>query len=382
MTQNKAKEMGFEEGSFCHDLHGHEKDILPNDAMKAVVALARAVRFLSESNSEKKNQYVNAAQAAFHWLLFKARPMGEYGLTKFQRGISEEIVIPKDEWQTRDLVNRCWASLAMAQIGFSEAMEQAFEFARKVMARQIPKEKAENGFYGHFYEFESTSHSELSWVHGIKWIEGGFEFGADIGAFYPNYLMPFVELLKLSPNHPDASLWEETLKSFAYNYLIPACKSNPFYIVPQGIYGEEGPLWFCGTFHGTNAVYGYTAALALELSQLFNEPVLKEIAYGNLQWIAGLNAGITKDNMKQGCVVFSMDIPEGIALPASMICHIGNRWAGTWFQTRGSICNGFSTGEQFKYDVEPKRKNDGPFSLTDEDWIPHAAGWLTGLSRL
>lgn len=76
------------------------------------------------------------------------------------------------------------------------------------------------------------------------------------------------------------------------------------------------------------------------------------------------------------------EIPVGSALPASMICHIGKRWAGTWFQTRGVICNGFSTGEQLKYDMEPKKENDGPFSFTDEDWIPHSAAWLTGLMRL
>ena len=115
---------------------------------------------------------------------------------------------------------------------------------------------------------------------------------------------------------------------------------------------------------------------------LQNGKKLKEIAYGNLQWLAGLNSGITNENLKQGCVIFSTDIPEGAALPASMMCGVGSRWAGTWFQTRGVICNGFSTGEQFKYDTEPKKVNDGPFSLTDEDWIPHSAGWLTGLMRL
>jgi len=46
------------------------------------------------------------------------------------------------------------------------------------------------------------------------------------------------------------------------------------------------------------------------------------------------------------------------------------------------ICNGFSTGEQFRDDLEPTRENDGPYSLTDEDWMPHSAGWMTGLSRL
>jgi hypothetical protein len=113
---------------------------------------------------------------------------------------------------------------------------------------------------------------------------------------------------------------------------------------------------------------------------MFRLPELEDIAYGNLQWIAGLNAGITKENLKAS-VVYTEDVPEGVALPSSMICGVGNRWSGTWFQTRGVICNGFSTGEQFKMDVFANRENDGPFSFTDEDWIPHSSGWLTGLMK-
>ncbi|MDZ7606597.1 MAG: hypothetical protein U5K79_13645 [Cyclobacteriaceae bacterium] len=48
MTQKKAKELGYADGTFTHDLHGHEHDILPNDANKAVVALMRAVRLLPD----------------------------------------------------------------------------------------------------------------------------------------------------------------------------------------------------------------------------------------------------------------------------------------------------------------------------------------------
>lgn len=296
MTQAKAEELGFPKGAMSHDIKGHEKDILPHDAMKAVVALAKAVQLLPEEFADKKQKYSETATKAFQWLV--------------------------------------------------------------------------------------TSAKEPSWCHGIVPSEKGVEFGADMGGIYPNYLMPLIDLLELWPNHDDAPKWKECLHSFAYHYLIPACEQNPFNLAPQGIFGDEGAIWFCGTFHGTNAIYGYTAALALELSTLFNEPKLKEIAYANLQWLAGLNGGITKENLKQGCVVFSTDVPEGAALPASMVCGVGNRWAGTWFQTRGVICNGFSTGEQFKYDTEPKKVNDGPFSLTDEDWIPHSAGWLTGLMRL
>jgi hypothetical protein len=382
MTQDKAEELGFPKGSMSHDIKGHEKDILPHDAMKAVIALTKAVQLLPEKHAEKKQKYAEAAKKAFQWLTTSAKPMGDYGYMKMQRGLPADAVIPKDEWLTRDLLTLCQASLEMFKLGNAEAKELAIEFARKVMARQIPKEKAESSFYGHFYEFDSMKHSEPSWTHGIVPAEKGVEFGADMGGIYPNYLMPVIELLKNYPGHEDAGKWKQTLTDFTFGFLIPACEKNPFYLVPQGIFGDEGPIWFCGTFHGTNAIYGYTAALALELADLLNEPKLKNIAYGNLQWLAGLNAGITKENVKLGCVVYSTDVPEGAALPASMICNIGKRWAGTWFQTCGVICNGFSTGEQFKYDVEPKKQNDGPFSFTDEDWIPHSAGWLTGLMRL
>lgn len=382
MTQAKAEELGFPKGSMSHDVKGHEKDILPHDAMKAVVALAKAVQLLPEKYADKKQKYAEAARKAFQWLTCVAKPMGEYGYVKMQRGLAVDTLIPKDEWLTRDLLMMCRASLEMMKLEEQNAKELAFGYANQVMTRQIGKENAESGFYGHFQEFDSLKHSEPSWCHGIVPGKKGVEFGADMGGIYPNYLMSLIDMLKLWPEHPDAEKWKTCLHEFAYNYLMPACEQNPFYLVPQGIFGNEGAIWFCGTFHGTNAIYGFTEALALELSGLFNEPKLKEIAYGNLQWLAGLNSGITRENLKQGCVVFSTDVPEGAALPASMMCGVGNRWAGTWFQTRGVICNGFSTGKQFVYDTEPKKGNDGPFSMTDEDWIPHSAAWLTGLIRL
>jgi hypothetical protein len=377
MLQIKAEELGYPKGSMSHDLHGHEKDILPNDAAKAVIALAGGARVLPETYSSKKETYRNSAELAFSWLQNKAKPVGTHGLSLFQRALPEGTTIPDNEWQTRDLVSLCWAALQLSKLGVEGAKTAATTYAGKIMARQITESQKENGYYGHFREYDSMSHSEKSWIHGIV----KNQFGADIGGVFPNYLVPMVEMLSLWSDHEDSPKWKETLKNFTYGYLIPACKVNPFYIVPQGIFGSEGPVWFCGTFHGTNTIYGYTAALAMELSEIFNEPILKDIAYGNLQWLAGLNGGITKENLKAS-VVFSTDVPDGAALPASMMCGVGKRWAGTWFQTRGVICNGFSTGKQFVYDTEPKRENDGPFSMTDEDWIPHSAAWLTGLMRL
>jgi len=382
LTQKKVHELGFAKGAMSHDVLGHEKDILPNDVSKAVVSLLKAVRLLPESYSEQKAKYERAAKLSFDWLQNEAKPMGNYGYMRLQRGLKANAQIPEDEWLTRDLLVMVRAALEMMKNGRSEAKELAVEYARKVMSRQIPKEKSESGFYGHFYEFDSLNHSEPSWSHGIVPGDKGSQFGADMGGVYPNYLLPVIELLELFPTHHDVPQWKQTLINFTYGYLIPACEANPFYLVPQGIFGNEGAIWFCGTFHGTNSIYGYTASLAMELSKVLDEPKLKQIAYGNLQWLAGLNGGITNEALKKGCVIFSKDIPDGVALPASMICHVGKLWAGTWFQTRGVICNGFSTGEQFKYDTPPLNENDGPFSLTDEDWIPHSAGWLTGLVRL
>lgn len=378
LTQKKARELGFPEGAMSHDVLGHEKDILPHDASKAFLALWKTSLVLPELYEEKKPVYREAAEKTFSWLSNKARPMGDYGMSKLLRGLSDDALIPQNEWQTRDLVLFLWGTLERYKTT-KQGKERCVELTKQILARQITKENAEGVFYGHFREFDSLPHSEKSWTHGIV----RNEFGADIGGFYPNYLIPVIEMLRIWPDHEDAPLWEEMLRNFAYGYLIPGCSQNPFFIVPQGIFGDEGAIWFCGTFHGTNTIYGYTAALAMELSTFFNEPALRSIAYGNLQWLAGLNAGITAESLNSSAaVIFSYDVPEGVALPASMMCGVGNRWAGTWFGTRGVICNGFSTGKQFHYDTAPLKANDGPFAFTDEDWIPHSAAWLTGLVRL
>jgi hypothetical protein len=382
LTQRTAEELGYAQGSMSHDVLKHQRDILPHDAMKAVVALAKSVQVLPENYIEEKKIFTEAALKAYNWLITEAKPMGSYGYVKIQRGLPEDIEIPHDQWLTRDLIFLCQASLEISKLGENRGEKLAFKYAEQIIARQIPKSKAENKFFGHFFEFDTMEHSEPSWSHGIVPGPNGSEFGADMGGIFPNYLVPIIELLARYPKHEDAIKWNKALLNFVYGYLIPACNENPFFLIPQGIFGNNGPIWFCGTFHGTNSIYGYSAALALELSRLLGEEKLEKIAYNNLQWIAGLNAGITQDSLKLGSVIFSSEIPQGVALPASMICHIGKRWAGTWFQTKGVICNGFSTGEQFKYDTPPLKELDGPFSFTDEDWIPHSASWITGLANL
>lgn len=377
MTEKKATELGNPPGAMCHDIVGHEEFILPNDIVKAVVALYQAASVLPESEVISKKNYRETAGRSFNWLTQFCKPLGDTGFNRRQRGLTADISIPSDELPTRDLLFLCWGALEQFKLGIDGSKNNCIEIAQEIMDRQIQKSESENGFYGHFREYKSLSYSQKSWCHGME----GSVFGTDIGGFYPNYLMPFVEMLKMWGGHAEAVKWHNALKDFTYGYLIPGCKANPFNIVPLGIYGNEGPLWFTGPFHGTNTIYGFTAALALELEKIFNEPFLRVLAMGNIQWLAGLNAGVTKENLK-ACVVYSEDIPEGVALPASMIHKIGNKTAGTWFNTRGVICNGFSTGTQFVMDVDPVKENDGPFSFTDEDWIPHTAGWLTAIVRL
>jgi hypothetical protein len=64
-----------------------------------------------------------------------------------------------------------------------------------------------------------------------------------------------------------------------------------------------------------------------------------------------------------------------------MIHGVGRRWAGGFAAFRGAICNGFSAGEAFIFDVAATRENDAPSAFTDEDWITHSGAWLSALAR-
>lgn len=377
-TQEAAERCGHDRGALSHDLLGHEDAILPQNAMKAVVAWRRAARLLEPENAELARRCRDGAKAALDWLATRARPLGNHGFCHRQRGLPPETVIPGEEWPTRDLLGLCWAGVESHRDGDEAGREIACSAAGQILARQITPEEAEAGYFGHFREFGTLPHSEKAWCHAIK---GGC-FGADAGGLYAHYLLPIIELLRLFPGHEDADRWRGCLQNFVDGYLLPGCRANPFGIAPYGICGEEGPIWFAGPWHGFNCLYGQTAALAIELATELDEPALVEIAHANLQWVAGLNAGVTADSIRQGSVVYRADIPEGRALPCSLIHGIGNRSAGTWFASRGVVCNGFATGKQFEFDTDPVRNQDGPHSLTDEDWIPHSAAWLSGCSRL
>lgn len=381
--QERCEELKAGEGGLVHGLLTHESMVLTGDASKAVIAWAMGARLLTGDRFESaltgfqftgsRERFRRAALRAMHWLV-NARPPGPDGWLACVHGAPADYVPPR-EWMTHELVLNSWAALELAAIGETQYLERAFADLRRIAARQIPE--GERQVHGHFRLFDSGPLIEVSWSHHLP--KG--VVGADVGASYPNYLMPFLLALKRYPRHGDAVLWRATLEKFAFGYLVPACRLNPFGIIPLGDFPGEGVLGFAGAWHGFNSAYALTAALALELEALFPSPDLRELAHQNLLWIAGLNAGLTQECMT-GCVVWKRDVTPGRALPVSMINSVGKRWAGAFFNVRGAVVNGFSVGRQFVWDVPPKKEFDGPFSFTDEDWITHGGAWLSGVSRL
>jgi hypothetical protein len=339
---------------------------------QSTVAFARASRLLADLNADKSDEYIVRAESAYEYLIRKAQPYGPEGFSHMNHGAPENFNVPK-EWMTRDLFMMIWGAVELCASGKTIYKEEAVSFARKAMARQVPENRKEGGFYGHFYTFDSCDFTEKANIH--------HHIGHDTGTTFPHYIVPLMDMISRWYDHPDVPAWRKTVESFACGYFLPACSKNPFYLLPEGYFMDEGLLVFCGPWHGINTSYGFAAALATKLEGFTGDRRFREIATGNIQWIAGLNAGITRESFK-GCVIWKEEIPEGIALPYSQIYGIGNRYVGCWTDIKGTIPNGFDVNPQFRLEVKPTVENDGPWLYTDEDWIPHAAGWMSAITHL
>jgi len=108
----------------------------------------------------------------------------------------------------------------------------------------------------------------------------------------------------------------------AATYLLPACRTSPFLLLPLGVFPGEGLLHFAGLWHGMNGAYARVAVLALELRRFLDDDAFDDLAIANLQWIAGLNAGLTAPSVTTAHM-FSADVPDGAAQPVSMIHGVG-----------------------------------------------------------
>jgi hypothetical protein len=375
LLQDTAAKRAKPEGSLSHMVPRYEDQVIMQDASKAAVAWAMSSRLLQEGQPAQAKEYLQRSIKAVRYCL-SAPVSHESGFHNLSHGVAEDYR-PPAEHCTRDLLMMAWAAMELARNGEAEWLRHAASLLRQVMNRQAAESEAIDGLHGFFFTFSDRIAPEQAWNHQIK----TQPIGTDAGATFPHYLVPMIQMLRLWPDHEDAPKWRRTIEKFAYGYLLPACRRSPFLILPNGLIRGQGLIWFAGPWHGMNVIYGLGAALCLKLAKLFADPAFRQIATGNLQWIAGLNAGVTRASLV-GSHLFSMDIADGIALPSSMIYGVGHRCAGNWTTIRGSICNGFSVGDQFQFDTPPQARYDGPHSLTDEDWIPHAAGWLSGLVRL
>lgn len=367
LLQDRARELNLGDGALSHQTPKYEEVVLPSDVALAIVAWARAARLISG-----QSDYAERARDAWTWLQ-NAAPFNA-NFSAFNHGTPPDFE-PPAQWRTRERLMQMWGALELHQLGQLD-LQPCLDLAQQVMARQVPRGQNAAGLYGHFALFDDCEISEKAWTHHIE--NGGMS--GDTGGHFPHWVWPFLQLCRSYPAHEEAARWRQTLRDFAYGYFLPACRANPFLILPLGLFGEE-LLWFAGSWHGMNAIYGLAARLALEFAEFFDDTDFRAIATGNAQWIAGLNVGITRKNL-EFCQMFNADIAEGIALPCSQIFGVGARWAGSWTTIRGSIPNGFSAGHTFRFDVEPTLANDAPSAFTDEDWISHAGGWLSFLARL
>jgi hypothetical protein len=370
LLQDKGEALTGELGPLVHQSFKIDHLVLPTDAPRAAVAWARVAACLPPEYSDRTEGYRHRAKRALDWFLAKPRHVGQPACG-IPHGISGEWERPH-EFTTPDL-SQCVEALFLLQDG------RVFSLVKQWLQRQIPKQKAHryDGLFGHFRLFNSSTLTEKAWTHGFDPEGYGFNCGQTLG----HHLIPLVALLRKYPTHPDAGVWRQALEAYAYGYFLPACSRNPFLLAPLGWFEGQGLIHFGGLWHGCNGLYGRMAAQALEFADFFCDPAFLALAEGNLQWIAGLNGGLSRD-MTSACHLSSPDVPGEKVVPVSMIHGIGEQTAGSWLNLKGAICNGFATGDQFVWDQSVESRTDGPHTFTDEDWITHAGGWLSGVSRL
>ncbi|WP_157972980.1 cellulase N-terminal Ig-like domain-containing protein [Aureibaculum luteum] len=364
--QDLAEEIGYKEGAVVHEARQNLKVVTGNVAKTSMI-LARIGRIIKDINSQKSIEYIQRSKKSFEWIdqygpvLHWDNRGKEYAIV---HGAPEKMFMPPKEWMTRDLVMMMWAGLELYKAGETEYKERSVLYAKRVMARQVPEEKAEDGLYGHFYTYDSYDFTEKANIHCGAWSANYKAYNQ--GGHFPHYLIPMIEMMQLWPQHNDNANWHKTVKSFAYNYFVPATGQNPFKILPAGYYKGEGLLNFSGWYHGHNKIFGYAAGLAMEFYHLYDDDQFIDIAMGNLNWITGLHSGFHKNDRD-----FS----------ASMIVGIGNRSKADWDAMTGTITNGFEAFKQFKLE-RPTKKADAPTYFGDEGGIHHPAGWISGLTRL
>jgi hypothetical protein len=366
--QQRASDLGYPTGALVHEIP-NSTALIPQDQGQAAVALAKAARYIYEYDAALSMDYLNRAAQAYEYFTRQCRPSTLPNFSAQLHGAPDGYV--PTTFMTGDLMMMVWGGVELAHSGRSEYLDEAVYRAREVLRRQVSQDEPEGEFYGHFYTFADRLFTEKAFIH--------HHVGHDTSVMFNHYIVPLMDLCQRLPEHREAPRWRQAIHDFAYGYFLPACRKNPFFLLPQGYYAGQGLLTFGGPWHGFNVIYGYAAALAVQFEYFFNDHQFREIAVGNLQWMAGLNSGMTADSF-EGSLMWQERIPEGEAIPYSMMHGIGRNAIKTWSQITGSIGNGYCTNRQFHMELEPTVEHDIPLRYSDEDWIPHAGGWASGLA--
>lgn len=365
LCQDKATELGYQEGAVVHEVRENLKVVTGNVAKTAMI-LARVSRLIKDQNPVKAIEYKQRAIKSYQWIT-KYGPVLHWEQTDnfaITHGAPYGMYKPPKEFMTRDLLMLMWASLELYKGGELAYKDHAVSYALKIGKRQVPNGRAEDGLYGHFYTYDSYDFTEKANIHCGAWNANYKAYNQ--GGHFPHYIIPLIEMTHLWPYHPDVNLWQKIVYDFAYHYFLPATNQNPFKILPAGYYQGQGLLNWSGWYHGHNKIFGYAAGLAMEFYHLYRDPAFMEVALGNLQWITGLHSGFFTNN------------PE---FSASMIVGVGNVSKADWDAMNGTITNGFESFSQFSL-TKPNKDTDLPLVFGDEGGIHHTAGWISGLTRL
>jgi hypothetical protein len=372
MLQDRAMELGLGGGPVVHE--SRQSDLTTGNTVMAAMIFARTSRLLKGTDAASADDYRSRAVRAYQWIKQNGPIIPDEDPLFFApvHGAPAGSKPPPGQWMTRDLLMMARAALELHKAGLPGYQDEAIRHASAAMERQISKADAEGGLHGHFWLYDDFSSfggarfSEKAVIHCGAWSREGRIYNK--GGHYPHHLIPLIEMLALWPDHADARAWKRCLRDFAYGYFLPACKSSPFLILPNGYYRNAGLQHFGSWYHGQSSMYSLAAILALEFENLFKDPVFHDLAVANVQWVAGLNCGWRTEK----------DDPW---LAYSLVEGIGHRsWKG-WSGIKGSTINGFSASPQFK--IQPADAvSDKPAHFDDEDYIAHSLPFLAASARL
>lgn len=387
------------DGRFIHDLYPSQfsADKLRSwfDTTYAMSALARSLPVLKERDAALAEKVKEAFDVSFNMCVLRPYHLpeeldieGPGGLNGVEGTVRQLYYLREMSWtfdyklRTRDKMMFLSACTYMAKaVGASDPryFEQAKSLAKEISALQFTDYKNPiDGAFGCFYEFENSTEAMM-----LEWIQA---FNLMLGNQTPTDLSPYMTLLELAPDDPDAAMWMNTLKIYADGYVKPTAGLTPLGIYPIAAYNntdQRGVKFFQTLSHGASSHFGFMGRNIQKLAQFFNDAALQDLAQNNVQFQAGLNPGFPTS-------------PDGTAWKSySLLYLVGSRSfsgcfnGGAYTPPIGSGFNGFSASTQFTVEMI-NQTPDLPLGILDEsgnyqfneDYIPHGMGYASGIAAV